>query len=85
MMSEKNIGTVEHFYGGISVASLDISDELHLGDRIHIHGRTTDFFETIDSMEINHRPVTEAHPGDLVAIKVPGRVRMHDEVALLTL
>lgn len=83
MMPEKNIGTVEHFFGGISVASLDISDDIHLGDRIHIHGHTTDFFETIDSMEIEHEQVREAHPGDLVAIKVPGKVRIHDEVELI--
>ena len=83
MTTEKCIGTVEHFFGGISVASLDISDEIHLGDRIHIHGHTTDFFETIDSMEIDHKPVNEAHAGDPIAIKVPSKVRAHDEVELV--
>ena len=83
-MTEKSIGKVEHYYGNISVASLKIKDELCTGDRIHIQGHTTDFFETVDSMEIEHHMVSEAHPGEPVAIKVPAKVRAHDEVYLVS-
>ncbi len=51
-----------------------------MGDVLHFRGATTDFEQTIESMEIDHAPVEAAEPGDEVAIKVKERVREGDEV-----
>lgn len=82
-MPERGIGRVQHYFSHLNVASLELYDDLKIGDKIHILGHTTDLYETIDSMEIEHMRVTEGHPGDSVAIKVPEKVREHDEVFLV--
>ena len=72
------IGTVTHYFGHLSVAAVTLTQPLVVGDRIHIHGHTTDVIETIASMEVDHQPVERAGPGDDVAINVKDHVREHD-------
>lgn len=74
------IGTVTHYFGHLSVAAVDLSDTLRVGDRVHIQGHTTDLTQTIDSMEVDHQHVDEAGPGDDVALKVSDHVREHDRI-----
>jgi len=84
-MAEQLIGVVDHWYGRINVAGVRLTDgQLNLGDTIHFLGHTTDFTETVQSMQIDHEPVTEAGPGDQVGIKVSDRVRTGDSVYLVT-
>lgn len=78
---EKRIGKVTHFYNHLGVAAMEIEDgELHKGDKIHIIGRTTDTELVVDSIELNHRQIDEAHKGDNIGVKVDEHVREHDEV-----
>lgn len=77
---EEAIGTVTHYFGHLSVAAVDLSDRLHIGDRVHIQGHTTDLTQTVDSMEVDHEHVDEAGPGDDVALKVDDHVREHDRI-----
>lgn len=79
-MPEKLIGKVTHWFGKISVAALELTEELAVGDRIHIVGHTTDFEQEVTSMQIMHQDVTHAGPGDEVAIKVQNHVRVGDKV-----
>ncbi|MCH8274084.1 MAG: translation elongation factor-like protein [Armatimonadetes bacterium] len=79
-MAEKEIGKVSHYFGKISVASLDITAPLRVGDTIHIKGHTTDLTQEVASMQIEHADVQEAKPGDNVAIRVSDHVREHDVV-----
>jgi putative protease len=72
------IGRVTHYFGHLSVAAVSLSEPLAVGETIHIHGHTTDVVETVTSMEIDHRPVERAGPGDDVAINVREHVREHD-------
>jgi len=74
------IATVTHYFSHLSVAALSLRAPLAVGDRIHIRGRTTDLVQTVESMEIEHRRVERAHPGDDVAIRVADHVREHDLV-----
>ena len=74
------IGTVTHYFGHLSVAAVDLSDTLRVGDRVHIQGHTTDLALTVDSMEVDHQAVEEARPGDDVALKVSDHVREHDRI-----
>lgn len=76
------IGTVTHYFGHLRVAAVSLTSPLDVGDEIHIHGHTTDLVETVRSMEIGHRLVTHAEPGDDVAIGVTDHVREHDRIYL---
>ena len=79
-MTEHKVGEITHWYGAIGVAGVDVMDDIHVGDEIHIAGHTTDTIQTIDSIEIDHHSVPEAHRGDAIGIKVDDRVRIHDQV-----
>jgi len=79
-MEERAIGKVTHFFSRISVAVLELTEPLKVGDTIHIKGRTTDLTQQIESMQIEHQNVPQAGPGDKVAIKVASHVRENDAV-----
>jgi len=79
-MSEVPIGRVTHFYGKISVAVLDLKDTIRLGDTVHILGRSTDFQQEVASLQIEHQAISEARPGQEVALKVDYPVRRRDSV-----
>ena len=57
-MAELLIGKVTHYYSRIGVAAVNLDGPLRIGDRIHIKGHTTDLEEMMESMEVEHRPVT---------------------------
>jgi len=77
---EDQIGQITHFYNGISVAVLSLTDTLGLGDKIHIFGHNTDFIQNVTSMEIDHKKVDSVGPGDEVALKVSEPVRKGDAI-----
>lgn len=80
-MPEEEIGVVTHFFKGPSVAVISVTEgELAIGDEIRIVGHTSDFTETITSMEVEHEKVERATKGHEVAIKVVARARPHDKV-----
>jgi len=84
-MAEKEIGKVVGYFAKIGVAAITISEgELKIGDTIHIKGHTTDFEQTVESMQIEMNSVEVVKPGDDVGIKVADRVREHDSVYLVT-
>jgi hypothetical protein len=80
--SRERIGVVIHYYSHLSVATmrLDPGTTLQVGDVIHIHGHTTDFTQKVDSLEVNHAPVTEVGPNDDFGLKVIDHAREHDAV-----
>jgi hypothetical protein len=53
---------------------------LRVGDVIHVRGHTTDFSQKIDSLEVNHAPVTEVRPNEEFGLKVVEHAREHDVV-----
>jgi hypothetical protein len=81
---EKRIGTVTHYFNHIAVAVLELEEGLKLGDTIHILGHTTDFTQQVESMEIEHQPMTAVGAGADVALAVDQRVRKGDTVFLVT-
>lgn len=83
-MQEKEIGKITHYYGNISVGIIELSDTLKLGDSIHIKGHTSDFTQSIDSMQIEHANVSEAKAGDVIGIKVIQKVHPQDKVYKVT-
>ncbi|MBS3108319.1 translation elongation factor-like protein [Candidatus Woesearchaeota archaeon] len=79
-MEEKEIGIVKDFFVNVSVAAIELSDTIKVGDKIHIKGHTTDIIQKVDSMQINRKEIKEASSGDSVGIKVKDRVRHGDKV-----
>lgn len=79
----KEIGKVAHFFSKISVAVIDLSAPLSVGDKIHIIGPTTDFEQTIESMQIEHQNVKMAKAGQSIGLKVNEQVRERDTVYIL--
>ncbi|HUS39822.1 MAG TPA: hypothetical protein VMX74_10255 [Pirellulales bacterium] len=80
-MAEVELGRVTHYFGKIGVAGIEITqDTLAVGDTIHVKGHTSDFTQTIDSMQIDGQSVDEVTVGQSVGIKVPEHVREHDTV-----
>ncbi len=79
-MAEIEVGKVSHYFRHISVAAIELTDKLSVGDTIRIVGHTTDFQEKVESMQVEHQNVTEAKAGDSIGIKVKEKVREHDKV-----
>ena len=71
----KLIGKVTHYFSHISVAVIELSENLKVGETIRIVGGETDFNQIVDSMEIEHEKVKVAKPGDSVGTKVDQKVR----------
>lgn len=82
---EEEVGRITHFFSKINVGVLELSKgELQIGDTIHIKGHTTDFYQKIESMQVEHAPVELAKPGEQVGLKVEGSVRENDLVFKVT-
>ncbi len=80
-MQEEKVGKVLKFFSKPSVAALEVTAGiLRIGDTLHFKGQTTDFKETVTSMQVDNLPVEDAGPGDLVGIQVKERVRENDTV-----
>ena len=84
-MAERKIGTVTHYYTDLHVAGVIITDgELHTGDTVHIKGHTSDFEQKVESMEMDHKHVDVAQPGDDIGLRVIEHAREHDTVYMVT-
>jgi len=81
-MQEAQVGTVTHYFTRIGVAAIRLTATLRVGDTVHILGRSTDFEQTVDSMQIEHAEVEEATAGQEIGLKVAERVREGDIVYL---
>lgn len=78
---EKLVGKVTHYFNKIGVAVIEITDdEINIGDVIHIKGHTTDFQQTVNSMQIEHKPIEKAKKGDSIGLKVDSVVHENDKV-----
>jgi len=83
-MAEHLVGTVSHYYGNLGVAGIELSSELNVGDTIHILGHTSDFIQTVGSIQIKHETVESAKAGEPIGVKVNERARVNDQVLVVT-
>jgi putative protease len=76
-----DIGQVVNYFNKVKAAELRIWDDLKIGDKIIIQGRTTgSVTHTIDSMQIEGKSVDYVDKGCNVAIAMPTKVRENDFV-----
>ena len=80
LKKEKPIGAVTHFFGNIKVAIVKFKAPVKVGAEVWFKGATTDFKQTIQSMQFDHKPVKIAKKGKEIGIKVNKKVREGDEV-----
>lgn len=82
---EEEIGKITHYFSKINVGVLELSKgKLQIGDTIHIKGHTTDLYQKVESMQVEHKPVDSAQPGETVGLKVENPVRENDLVLKVT-
>ena len=82
-MSEENVvevGHITHFFPKISVAVVELTAPLATGDRILVKGPLTDFEQTVDSMQIEHKNIERAEAGQSVGLKTAQLVKEKDVV-----
>ncbi len=78
---EEEIGRITHYFSRLGVGVVElVAGELRVGDTIHIKGHTTDFYQKVESMQVEHQQVTVAKKGDSIGLKVIDQVREHDKV-----
>jgi hypothetical protein len=68
---EEEIGKIKHYFPKIGVAIILLDKKLKIGEKIHIKGPSTDFEQTVASMQIDRKPIKEAAAGQEIGIKVP--------------
>lgn len=72
----KLIGRVTHYFSNIEVAVVELLSPLSIGETIRIvGGEATDFEQTVDSMEVDHKKVKKAKKGNEVGLKIKEKVR----------
>ena len=74
------IGHISHFFSKISVAVVDLTSTLALGDHILIKGPLTDFEQTVDSMQIDRKAIARAEAGQSIGLKMVQPVKEKDTV-----
>ena len=74
------IGHITHFFSKISVAIVELTAPLSVGNRILVKGPTTDFEQVVDSMQIEHKNVQKAEAGQSIGLKTAQPVKERDVV-----
>ncbi len=82
---EEEIGRITHYFSKINVGVIELSKgTLQVGDTIRIKGHTSDFYQKVESMQLEHASVDSIKPGEPVGIKVESSVRENDVVFKVT-
>ncbi|MBU3964237.1 hypothetical protein KJ562_00665 [Patescibacteria group bacterium] len=71
----KLIGKIIHFFDKIQVAVIELVGPLKTGDTIRIVGGDTDFEQTVESIQVDHKEIKKAKKGDEVGLKIAEKAR----------
>jgi len=74
------VGSITHFFSKISVAVVELTAPLVVGDHILIKGPTTDFEQMVESMQIEHKNIEKAEAGQSIGMKMAEHVKERDVV-----
>ena len=84
-MAEEEIGVITHFFPKIGVAVVEITaGSLKIGETIRIKGHTSDFTQSVESLQQEHLSVPEITKGVSAGMKVKEHVREGDKVYRVT-
>ena len=74
------IGHVTHFFSKISVAVVELMLSLNVGDRILVKGPSTDFEQTVDSIQIEGKSLQRVESGQSIGLKLVQPAKEKDVV-----
>lgn len=74
------IGEVTHYFSHVNAAVVKLKKNLAVGDTIRVKGHTTDFTQTVTSMQLDHQPLSIGKKGQEIGLEVTDRVRAGDQV-----
>ena len=74
------LGVVTHYFPQVKAAVIRLKRPLSVGDAVSFKGHTTDFTQTVKSMEVDHVSLQKAKKGAEIGLEVKERVREHDLV-----
>ena len=80
MAEPKQIGEITHYFSHLGVGILKFNRIVKVGEKIHIKGATSDFVQTLSSMQYDHKDIEAAKKGQEVGIKIDEKVREGDKV-----
>lgn len=83
-MGETKIGRVAHFYGKISVAVIELSAALKVGDKIKFKRGKEEFTQGVDSMQIEHQQIKAAKKGQAIGLRTAQPVHEGADVFKVT-
>jgi GTPase len=82
---EEEIGRISHYFSRIGVGVVELTKgSLKVGETIHVKGHTTDLYQKVESMQMEHAPVQSAKKGESFGLHVESQVREHDLVFKVT-
>jgi len=82
---EEEIGRVTHYFPKIGVAVIEVTaGSLKVGETIKIKGHTSDFTQTVESLQQEHLSVPEIKKGVSAGMKVKEHVREGDKIFRVT-
>jgi len=84
MSQEEEVGKVVGYFKKIGVAAVEVTAGFGIGDTLRFRGTTTDFTVTVDSLQVDNKPVEKTSPGEKVGLKVGEKVRDADRVYKVT-
>jgi hypothetical protein len=75
-LDKKNIvGQVIHYFDHIGVAVIKLTKPMVVGDEIRFVGGETDFTQTVESMEVDHKKIDKAKAKQELGMRVEQKVR----------
>jgi len=79
-MPEVEVGRITHYFPKVSVAVVELTAPLKVGDTIRVVTHEGSFTQSVASMQIDHANVAEAAPGQSIGLKVGQKVHEHNKV-----
>ncbi len=82
-MPDVEIGKITHYFPKVSVAVLQLSAPLRVGETIRIVKHDSSFIQQVTSIQVDHAPVPAAVPGQSIGLKVEQPVHEGNKVFLV--
>jgi hypothetical protein len=79
-LKPKIAGIVTHYFPKVNAAVVQLKSPLSLGEPIWIKGKSTDFRQTVGSIQIDRKPLEKAKRGQEIGLEVFREVKTGDVV-----
>ncbi len=83
-MEKKLVGKIIHFYPKISVAVIELTDALKVGDKISIERSGQSFEQSVDSIQIEHENIASGKKGQAIGLRVSSPTKEGAQVYKIT-